>query len=77
LENGGLEKILAFKSPVKICLILLASLISLGEITGSSTQSENTSFVTQKVSLLTPVPFGSTPGPASSPSSPPAGAVTT
>ena len=62
---------MAFKSPVKTCLILLDSLTSLGEITGSSTQSPKTLLVTQKVYLFTPVPFGSVPGAGSPPSSSP------
>ena len=45
-----------------MCFILLASLISLGDIKGNSVQSEKTSFVTQNVYLLTPVPFASVSG---------------
>jgi hypothetical protein len=68
LENGGDEKILASRLPVKICLILLDSRISLGDTVGSLVQPEKTSLVTQKSYLFTPVPRASVPASSSAPS---------
>lgn len=65
----GLVNIFLSKFPEKVYFILRETFSCWGEIVGSSFQlASSRSVATQKVDLLTPVPFGSTSG-GSSPSS--------